>query len=86
MICRQRHLGVGNGLVETKCGQLELNYWCTSAEIANDDTTSEKYFNHILTVKKYYTMVAYIIDNFSCCWKFKYWWRQLFGHTMSQEH
>ena len=48
MICRQRHLGVGNGLVETKCGQLELNYWGTSAEIVNDDTTDGKYFNHIL--------------------------------------
>ena len=45
MICRQRHLGVGNGLVETKCGQLELNYWCTSVETANDDPTGGKYYS-----------------------------------------
>ena len=45
MICRQRHLGVGNGLVETKCDQLELNYWCTSVETANDDPTGGKYYS-----------------------------------------
>ena len=43
VICLQRHLGVGNGLVETKCDQLELNYWCTSAEIANDDTADGRF-------------------------------------------
>ena len=66
-----------NNVLETKCGQLKLIYWRASAEVASDDMKGGNFlitfwlqlFQGDLNFGTFY----YIIDNFSCCLKFKCW-------------
>ena len=40
-------------VLETKCGQLKLNYCSASAELVDDDAKGREYLNNILTITKY---------------------------------
>lgn len=40
-------------VLETKCGQLKLNYCSALAELVNDDAKGWEYLNNVSTITKY---------------------------------
>ena len=50
-----------NNILETKCGQLKLNYWHSSDEGANDDWIWAPFTRSF-------------INNINCWLKLKFWW------------